>query len=114
MKDIVQQYGIPQELMAFIDSGFLQVVAERDEEKTIEFHAPSLRRRDRQRRITTFSLVWIHPNFNGQFCHYYDEKPGDQPNFYVSQDTSDLGDEQLDLNSLDELVDWLDLAAQAV
>ena len=61
---------------------------------------------DDQDRDTTFSLVWIHPDFNDQFCHYYDSKPGDLANFYVVKETTDLGDDWLDVATLDDLLVW--------
>jgi hypothetical protein len=55
-----------------------------------------------------YSLTWIHPAFNAQFCHYYDETPGDLANFFVTRETERMADEQLDdLESLDDLVAWL-------
>jgi len=107
MTDIAQRYAIPAELTAFIDSGFIQLLAENEAEKTVRFDIPALAWTDDQDRDTTFTLLWIHPEFNAQFCHYYDEKPGDLANFYVFKETTDLGDEWLDINDLDGLLDWL-------
>ena len=45
---------------------------------------------------------------NAQFCHYFDKQPGDLPNIYISKDTTDLGDELLEIDTLDDLVAWLD------
>ena len=56
---------------------------------------------------TTFTLIWIHPDFNDQFCHYYTEKPGDLVNFYLFEDTTDVGDDWLDVDTLDDLLAWL-------
>jgi hypothetical protein len=108
MNDVGKRFGIPPEVMEFVDSGFLELLGEDDAKKTVEFHMPSLRWEDENRRITAFSLTWIHPDFNATFCHYYHETPGDEPNFYVTKDTSESGDEILDLNDVDELVAWLD------
>jgi hypothetical protein len=108
MPDLATNYGIPAELMAFVADGFLEVLSENEAEKTIEFHLPSKRRTDVEGRITTYSLTWIHPDFNDRFCHYYFEHPGDSPNFYVTEDTTDVGDEQLDLETVDDLVAWLE------
>jgi hypothetical protein len=94
--------------MVFIDDGFLQVLHENPAEKTVEFHIPSKRYSDVEGRITTYSLTWIHPDFNEQFCHFYYEQPGDSPNFYVTEDTTDVGDEQVDLETVDDLVAWLE------
>jgi hypothetical protein len=105
---LMTKYGIPLEIMAFIDSGFLELLAETEEEKTVSFHVPARRTVDGEGRITTYSIIWIHPDHNEQFCHFYLEKPGDLVNFYVFQGTTDVGDEQIDLNSVDELVAWLE------
>ena len=108
-QDIATRYQIPDELMAFVNDGFLELLAENDAEKTIEFHIPSRRSVDPDGRITTYSLTWIHPDFNEQFCHYYLEQPGDLPNFYVTKDITEVGDEQVDgLEDVCDLVDWLD------
>lgn len=108
-REIASKYQIPDELMAFVNDGFLEILSEREAEKTIEFHVPSKRTVDPDGRITTYSVTWIHPDFNDQFCHYYPKQPGDLPNFYVTEDTTDLGDEQVDgLDSVSDLVDWLE------
>ena len=60
------------EVMAFVRDGFLAVVSEDEAKKTVEFHVPSKRRTDDEGRITSWSVVWIDPDFNVQFCHYYD------------------------------------------
>jgi hypothetical protein len=83
-------------------------VAVKPPEKTVEFHIPALRRTDEQGRITTFDLTWIHPDFNAQFCHYYDQSPGDLPNFYLKKDTTDIGDDDINLEDLDDLLCWLE------
>lgn len=109
MTDIAAKYNIPDEVMAFVLDGFLEVVSENEAEKTVEFHVPSKRQTDDEGRITSWSVVWIHPDFNAEFCHYYDEKPGDLPNFYVLKDTTDVGDEQVDgLDTVEDLVAWLE------
>lgn len=106
--DIFQDFKLPHELRPFWESGMLELVTEDHEKKTAEFHMPRLRRTDGEGRITTYSLTWIHPDFNAQFCHYYSEMPGDSPNFYVTEDTTDVGDELLEITSIDELVEWLE------
>lgn len=105
---LATKYGISPELQTFIDDGFLELLSENDAEKTVELNIPSMQYKDGQGRITDFSVVWIHPDHNAEFCHYYDETPGDLANFYVRQETTDLGDEILDINSLDDLVCWLE------
>jgi hypothetical protein len=108
MNTLAREYEIPPELMAFVESGFLKVLAEEKAEKTVEFHIPSKRTTDAEGRITTFSVIWIHPQFNAQFCHYYDKVPGDLPNFYVVQDTMEVGDEMVaGLETVPDLVEWL-------
>jgi len=109
MSTFAAKYEIPTDLDKFIDAGFLEFLSENEAEKTIRFHIPSIAWTDDKDRDTTFTLVWIHPKFNDQFCHYYDEKPGDMANFFVSKETTDLGDDLLDdLETLDELVGWLE------
>ena len=108
MPNMLADYKIPAEFTTFIDSGFLECLSENDAEKTITFHIPSLAWTDESGHDITFTLVWIHPDFNEQFCHYYLEAPGDLANFYVFKETSDLGDEQLDIETLDDLICWLE------
>lgn len=109
MTDIADKYKIPAEVMEFVRDGFLEVVAEDEAENTVEFHIPSKRWTDPAGNITSYSVTWIHPDFNTEFCHYYDEKPGDLPNFYAMKDTTDIGDELVDgLDTVDDLVGWLE------
>lgn len=108
MTNLAAMYKIPQEIQRFVDDGFLEVLSENDAEKTVEFHISSKRSTDRQGRTTTFTLTWIHPDFNAQFCHFYDQTPGDGPNFYVQCETADLGDELIELDSVEHLESWLE------
>lgn len=107
MSAYAAKYKIPPELDRFIDDGFVAFLGEDEAKKTVEFHIPSLTWTDDEERDTWFHLVWIHPDFNDQFCHYYDKKPGDLANFYLFEETDDVGDEWLDAENLDELIDWL-------
>lgn len=107
MADLAAEYKVPPELQRFVDSGFVQLLCEKPEEKTVEFHIPNLLYTDENDRSTSFSIIWIHPDFNEQFCHYYDEKPGDLTNFYVLKQTDEVGDDWLDIEDLDGLLDWL-------
>jgi len=77
MADLAKDYGVPPEIMAFVDAGFLEVLAETPGEKTVEFHLPSKRHTNIQEAITTYGLTWIHPDFNARFCHDCHETPGD-------------------------------------
>ena len=109
MVDLAKEYGVPPEILAFVDAGFLEVLAETPDEKTVEFHIPSKRHTDIEGTIYAYNLTWIHPDFNARFCHFYHETPGDLPNFYVRQDTSVYGDEIIrDLETVDDLVCWLE------
>ena len=109
MIDLALKYQIPAEVMAFVNDGFLVFLAEDEAKKTVEFQIPSKRTTDKEGRITSYSVIWIHPEFNAEFCHYYDERPGDLPNFYAEEDTSDVGSDQIDrLESVEDLVGWLD------
>lgn len=108
MQDFIERYNLPSELVVFIERGFLVPLREEFETKTIEFHIPSKRTTDDAGRVTTYSVTWIHPDFNAEFCHYYHMVPGDQPNFYAVKDTSDVGDELIPgLDSVNSLVEWL-------
>ena len=108
MTDLAQKYDIPADIMAFVKSGFLEVVSEDEATKTVEFHIPSKRATDDEGRLASYSVIWIHPDFNAEFCHYYDQRPGDLPNFFAEEDTTDVGSDLVDgLESVDDLVGWL-------
>ena len=107
MPNLAVDYKIPADLQAFIDSGFLEFLSENEAEKTLTFYIPSMEYTDEHGHDIGFTLIWIHPDFNAQFCHFYLETPGDLANFYVFKETSDSGDEQLDIETLDDLICWL-------
>ena len=76
---------------------------------TVEFHIPSRRSVDHRGRITAYRIVWIHPDYNAQFCHYYQETPGDLPNFFVEVENSEGPSETVDeLETADDLAVWLE------
>jgi hypothetical protein len=106
--DLRSKYGLPKELTDAVDRGTLDVISENEAEKTVEFAIPDLRSEDEEGRITTFSVVWIHPDHNAEFCHYFDDHPGDLPNFYVSREITDVGDDLLEIDTVDELLAWLE------
>src|SRR5579863_3509915 len=108
MSAFAAKYKIPTELDQFIDNGFLEFLSENEDEKTITFDIPAISWKDDSDRDRTFTLIWIHPDFNDRFCHYYNEKPGDLANFYIVKETTDLGDEWLDLYAIDDLLGWLE------
>lgn len=108
MDDIHSNFAIPRQLAPFIDNGFLEVLSQDKSRRTIEFHMPSKRFVDAGGRMTTYSLIWIHPEYNAEFCHYHDRAPGDVPNFWITEDVEEVGNEQVDgLQSVDDLVVWL-------
>lgn len=108
MSDIAEKYKIPAEVMEFVNEGFLEVAGETEDRAAVEFRIPSLGSQDSSDKYTLYNLVWIDPARNAEFCHYYDEKPGDLPNFFVRIDTDHSRDEQVeDLETVDDLVDWL-------
>jgi hypothetical protein len=107
MSAIAEKYGIPKCLDVFIDRGFVVLSHEDFAEKTVYFHVPSRSTVDQQDRETSYSVMWIHPDFNEQFFQTYFEKPGDAPNFEVVVDTEHVGPEYLDIQTIDELVCWL-------
>ena len=100
---------MPPEIDRFVHEGFLGVLAERPQEMTVEFHIPSLRSIDHRRRITAYSLVWIHPAHDAEFCHLYEETPGDLPKYFVEVKNSDGPSELIDdLETVDDLEAWLE------
>jgi hypothetical protein len=108
MSSTISEYGIPPELQSFIDSGYLVVVFEKPEEKTVTFGIPSLAFTDEGGAETFFTLDWIHPDFNAKYCHYYHDTPGDLANFYLNKSCRERGDELIDVESFEELIAWLD------
>jgi hypothetical protein len=100
---------MPPDVDQFVDDGFLEVLTELPNETTVEFHIPSKLSVDRRGRITGYRIVWIHPEYNADFCHYYDELPGDLPNFYVEVQLSNGPSEIIDdLSTDDDLSAWLE------
>ena len=109
MSDVGQRYAIPPEIDQFIDQGFLEVSTERPNGFTVEFNIPSRVSVDRRRRITAYCIVWNHPAHNAEACDYYEETPGDMPNFYVEIQNSEGPSEMLDdLKTVDDLEAWLE------
>lgn len=110
MTQLTEAYKLPPELVTLVESGFLELLSEDAENKTVEFYIPSRRASDNHGRIASvFNLIWIHPDHNAEFCHYYDTTPGDLASFYVSRSTPDHGDRVVpDLNTLDDLIAWLE------
>jgi hypothetical protein len=105
---LTDEYKVPHELSTFIDDGFLVPLTPTPEEKTIAFDIPSMGYQDEQDNDYSFTLVWIHPDFNKEFCHLYNEMPGDLPNFYVKKESRNTPEEYIDLDSLDDLIAWLE------
>jgi hypothetical protein len=107
MNTLALRFGLPADLEMLIDTGVLAITREDDATKTLRLVVPSLWQKDRKGRIKIVSITWIHPDYNAQFCHYYHLAPGDLPNFYVAEENSEGPDEPLDVNDLDELLDFL-------
>jgi hypothetical protein len=108
MSAIGQRYSVPAEIDQFVDQGFLEVLTERPNKMTVEFHIPSKVSVDRKRRITAYRIIWIHPAHNADFCDYYEEMPGDLPNFYVEVQNSEGPSEIIgDLKTVDDLEAWI-------
>ncbi len=106
--DLADKYKIPDEVMAFVRDGFLEVSSEDEAKATVEFLIPSLGSTSASDKYVLYVLVWIRPDKNAEFCHYYDEKPGDLPNFYIRIDTDHSREQQVDdLDTVDDLVAWL-------
>jgi hypothetical protein len=109
MSDIGRRYSLPAEIDHFVDEGFLELTMERPNEMTVEFHIPLKRSIDHRRRITAYGIVWIHPDYNVDFCQYYHETPGDMPNFSVEVRVTDGPPEIIDdLETVDDLEAWLE------
>jgi hypothetical protein len=108
MQNLVEAYRIPRDLVALIERRLLVPLRESPESRTVEFHIPSKRTTDRQGRITTWSVTWVHPAFKAEFCQYYDRAPGDRPNFHATKETTDLGDDIIEgLHTEGDLLEWL-------
>lgn len=107
MQDLESTYDVPAELKRFVDAGFLVVVFEKPEERTVTFAIPGLAYTDENKVETYLTLDWIHPDFNAQFCHYFREEPGDLANFYLMRACRERGDDLIDVESLDDLIAWL-------
>ncbi len=109
MNSIADSYKIPPEIMKYVDDGFLEVVAEHAAKKTVDLGIPSLWSSSAPDEYTSYTVVWIHPDYNAEFCHDYHEVPGDLPNFFVEIHSPNEPDRQVpDLNTVDDLVDWLE------
>ena len=108
MTDLATTYDIPTEIMEFVRSGFLEAAEENPDRATVEFRIPSLGNADSSDKYALYNLVWIRPDRNAEFCHFYEEKPGDLPNFFVRIDTDHSRDEQVEgLETVEDLSDWL-------
>ncbi len=114
MSDLAAMYKLPDEIMALVKSGFLEVLSEKEDEWTVELDIPSMGTVTAPDSFTSYTLIWIHPDHNAEFCHYYLEKPGDLPNFYVRIHSPNARDDQVeDLKSVEDLVDWLEGVQEA-
>jgi len=103
--NLQSDYAIPPELAAFIDDGFLvptfetagdcpdfsmpgvkngtvplsETVSKHRANKTLTLAIPSLDYEDEDGTEFSLTLTWIHPDFNEEFCHFYDDTPEDLP-----------------------------------
>jgi hypothetical protein len=106
---VLTDYDVPDDLISLVDEGFLKISTVDEDERTIYFTIPSKQVDFTRDHIMIYPLVWIHPDFNDQFCHFYIAEPGDLPNFFVERQYSDAAPEAVDgLDSVDELISWLD------
>jgi len=55
---------------------FLVPTWEEPAEKTVTLAIPSLDYEDENGTEFDLTLTWIHPDFNEQFCHFYNETTG--------------------------------------
>lgn len=103
------EFKIPLDLQKFIDDGFLHLLSVNEDQKYLEFYIPSRRNIRNNNEIETYSMIWIHPDFNNDYCHFYLHQAGDLPNFYVQICSSNGRNEQLTgIDSFDQLVIWLE------
>lgn len=108
---LYENYRIPPDLKHYINCGVLEMLSVHDDEKYLEFHVPSRQIVGNKDEITAFSLIWIHPDFNKKYCHYYLETPGDLPNFYLQESRSNGRETQISgIESIDDLIEWLEVA----
>jgi hypothetical protein len=54
MSDIGERYAVPAEIDPFLDRDFLEVLTERPDRMTVEFHIPSRVTVDHRERITAY------------------------------------------------------------
>jgi hypothetical protein len=57
--------------MAFVNNGFLQVVAENETEKTVELYTPPVGTVTASGSFTSYTIIRIHPDHNAEFCPCY-------------------------------------------
>ncbi len=58
MTSLEEAYKLPPELVAFVESGFLELLSEDKEKKTVEFFIPSRRSTDEHGHIASvFNLI---------------------------------------------------------
>jgi hypothetical protein len=109
LSHVGDRYALPAEIDQYVDQGFLEVLTKRPNRMTVESHIPPMRIVDHRRRMTAYSIVWIHPAHNAAFCDYYDETPGDLPNFYVEVVNTNGPSEIIDdVQMVDDLAAWLE------
>ena len=101
---IAERYALPPGIDRLVDRGFLELSMEQPDEMTVYFHIPSMQSTDHRGRITAYCLTWIHPDHNAEFCHYFDETPGDLPNFFFEVCNSEGPSKIIDnLETVDDL-----------
>jgi hypothetical protein len=105
MPTLAERYAIPTEIMEFVSSGFLVLLSERAGE--VEFHIPSRRHSDRHGEIVTYSVRWTHPANHTELCHNSGENLDELPCFEAEEDDGDHGPAAADIETLDDLIDWL-------
>ena len=114
MIDLAEKYKLPVDIVKFVENGFIEMASDDEARRTVRFDIPSLGIVTDSDEFTFYTLIWIHPDYNAEFCDYYIEKPGDLPNFYVEIHSPNAANRQVeDLNEVDDLVDWLEEAHEA-
>lgn len=110
MQRLAAQYGIPTEVMRYVEVGLLQILREDEAQRTVEFHLALLQSHNGNGNghAATFALTWIHPEVKERFDPLYVNGSGELPNSFVTRNGVGSGDEEVDgLETVDDLLAWL-------
>jgi hypothetical protein len=107
LANLAEKYVLPPALKSYIDSGVLELISEDEANQTLDFTIRAYRFENRHGDITTVDVYWTHPGHHAAWCRTHGVDPKEEPNFEVIEDTTDLGEDYLDINTIDELIEWL-------